>query len=92
MALSFVGSRFARLQFAEKKRPSPLHSTSGWESRILVSHRVPDLPSPVTKNTGMLSSRVRAASVCLPGLFRRHVPRACSPWRTTLLTRAVRVP
>src|SRR5918994_503653 len=82
MALSFAGSRSARLQPAEKKRPSPLHSTSGWESRILVSHLVPDLPSPVMKNTGVLppeaasvptSLRVGAGSGFLPANFRRNV-------------------
>ena len=87
-ALSFAGSRSARLQPAEKKRPSPLHSTSGWESRIFVSHLVPDLPSPVTKNTGVLSLRDRSAFAFLPASFRRHAsPKSRHPcvrtsWRS----------
>src|SRR5215210_5876720 len=79
MALSFAGSRSARLQPAEKKRPSPLHSTSGWESRIFISHLVPDLPSPVTKNTGVPLSEgtgtpasLRAGASFLPTSLRCH--------------------
>src|SRR5215204_5905140 len=44
------------LQSAPKKRPSPLQSISGWESRIRISHVVPDFCWPRTKNTGVLTA------------------------------------
>src|SRR5215211_3996768 len=40
-------------QLAPKKRPSPLQSISGWESRIRINHVVPDFCWPRTKNTGV---------------------------------------
>src|ERR687889_2720178 len=55
----------ARLQSAAKNRPSPLQSISGWPSSVLISQEVPDLPTPVTKNTGVLDPRSRPAGLRL---------------------------
>src|SRR5215207_2129340 len=74
---SELGGRFASVCFTDsclqlfpKKRPSPLHRISGWESNMRMSHVVPDFCWPTTKKTGVSpttictsSPRVRASSL-----------------------------
>src|SRR5919107_2843697 len=83
----------ARLQSAAKNRPSPLQSISGWPSSVLISQEVPDLPTPVTKNTGVLDPRSRraglrlfdgtlaAALVSAGTLLSRDPSPLAAPWR-----------
>src|ERR687890_827239 len=53
LSVSLCFRRFC-LQLPPKKRPSPLQSISGCESRIRISQVVPDFWLPTTKNTGSL--------------------------------------
>src|ERR671911_119695 len=66
---SELGGRFASvcftdscLQLPPKKRPSPLHSISGWESRMRMSHVVPDFCWPTTKKTVVAPTTGRTSS------------------------------
>src|SRR5215204_4407126 len=66
---SEAGGRLALVCFTDsclqplpKKRPSPLHRFSGWESSRRMSHVVPDFCWPTTKKTGVAPRAGRASS------------------------------